>query len=85
MNIKIRSLFDLKTLFQVALDAKQKNGGFVLSIIIDIVVSSFSYDMSYKEFRIYEFYKLEKVDRRKFLMMSDAQRIDARYNHGINR
>lgn len=85
MKKTLKSRFDLKQLLQIAFDTKRKNNKMLLPIMFDIVVSSFKYDMSYKEYRIYEFYKLEKVDRRKFLMMSDAQRIDARYNHGINR
>lgn len=85
MKNTLKSRFDLNLLLQVSFDTKRKNNKMLLPIMIDVVMCSFKYDMSYKEYRIYEFYKLEKADRKKFLMMSDAQRIDARYNHGINR
>lgn len=85
MKSNIGNKFDLKMLFQVAFDTKRKAGGFLLGIIVDIIASSYKYDMSYKEYRIYEFYKLTSDDRKKFLMMSDASRLDERYNSGVDR
>lgn len=80
-----RDKWDIKMLLQVSVDAQRKSNKFIIPIIFDVFMSSSRYDMSYKEYRIYEFHKLDASERQKFLMMSDANRIDKRYNQGPNR
>lgn len=71
---------DFKELIKVSIDAKQRHGGLLLTVIIDVIVSSFKYNMSYKEYRIYDFGRLDRTDRKKFMMLSDAVKIDLAYN-----
>ena len=80
MSRKTRSLFNIKDLVKYASEAKQIRGGFILGYIGDMIFCARHYKMSYKEYSIYQFYSLNVEDRRKFLMMSDAQYINTIYN-----
>ena len=84
-TLKKPSRFQFKKLLKVANEAKTKECGFFLGLVFDIIVCSFKYDMSYKEYGIYDFHKLKAEDRKKFLMISHLNRINERYNHSIDR
>lgn len=75
----------IKELFHVVSETKRNEGGFFLSILIDVIRSSIKYDMNYREYRIYEFHRLSREDRSKFIMRSDSERMDQRYNVGEGR
>lgn len=79
-NRRSNSKWKLKDLIKYASEARHNNGGIFIAYVFDIIIASHRYKMTYKEYSIYQFYKLEKNDRLKFLMMSDAERINQIYN-----
>ncbi len=80
------SKLNFKALIKATLDAKANGGGgFFLGYMTDVIVCAFKYHMTYKEYTIYQFYQLEPVDRKKFMMSKDAMIIDEHYNKSKNR
>lgn len=74
------SRLNIKDLIKYASEAKRNDGGFFLTYLTDMVVCSYKYKMSYKEYSIYQFYKLKVEERSAFLMLSDVQFINRIYN-----
>lgn len=74
------SKMNFKDLIKYASEARHNNGGLLISYIIDMVICSYQYKMSYKEYSIYQFCKISKEERSMFLMMSDAEKIYKLYD-----